>query len=121
MPGEVGNLSRLHCRVGELAYEQSLTLTQLADAVGIDVVNLSVFKNDRAKAIRFSTLIDCDASAASLAICSPCGRWNPEPAGCCAAHPCPLFACRTVCTWRIGVDDYPGYDLLKGRDVVHTR
>lgn len=61
MPGEV-NLSRLHCRVGELAHEQSLTLTQLADAVGISVVNLSVLKNDRAKAIRFSTLIAlCDA------------------------------------------------------------
>jgi len=33
-----------------------MTLTQLSDAVGVSVVNLSVLKNDRARAIRFSTL-----------------------------------------------------------------
>jgi putative transcriptional regulator len=39
-----------------------MTLTELADAVGITIVNLSVLKNDRAKAIRFSTLTAiCDA------------------------------------------------------------
>ncbi len=39
-----------------------MTLTELADSVGITVINLSVLKNDRAKAIRFSTLTAiCDA------------------------------------------------------------
>ena len=33
-----------------------MTLQALADAVGVTVVNLSVLKNNRGKAIRFSTL-----------------------------------------------------------------
>lgn len=33
-----------------------MTLRELADRVGVTVVNLSVLKNDRAKAVRFSTL-----------------------------------------------------------------
>ena len=61
MPAEE-DLSRLHCRVGELAAERGLTLTELAERVGISLVNLSVLKNDRARAIRFTTLIAlCDA------------------------------------------------------------
>lgn len=39
-----------------------MTLTELAAKVGVTVVNLSVLKNDRARAIRFSTLTAiCDA------------------------------------------------------------
>ena len=39
-----------------------LTLTELASRVGMSLVNLSVLKNDRARAIRFSTLTAiCDA------------------------------------------------------------
>jgi putative transcriptional regulator len=33
-----------------------MTLTELSGRVGVSLVNLSVLKNDRAKAIRFSTL-----------------------------------------------------------------
>ena len=45
----------------ELA-RRRMTLTELADRVGITVANLSVLKNDRARAIRFSTLTAiCDA------------------------------------------------------------
>lgn len=56
------DLARLHCRVGELAESRGYTLKDLAERVGISIVNLSVLKNDRAKAIRFSTLIAlCDA------------------------------------------------------------
>jgi putative transcriptional regulator len=33
-----------------------MTLTELSKRVGVSLVNLSVLKNDRAKAIRFSTL-----------------------------------------------------------------
>ena len=36
--------------------QRGMTLKQLADEVGITVVNLSVLKNGRARAIRFSTL-----------------------------------------------------------------
>ena len=35
---------------------RSMTLTELADRVGITIANLSILKNGRAKAIRFSTL-----------------------------------------------------------------
>ena len=39
-----------------------MTLTDLAERVGVSVVNLSVLKNDRARAVRFSTLTAiCDA------------------------------------------------------------
>jgi putative transcriptional regulator len=40
----------------ELLAARGMTLTQLAERVGVTVVNLSVLKNGRAKAIRFSTL-----------------------------------------------------------------
>jgi putative transcriptional regulator len=40
----------------ELLEAKGLTLAQLADMVDVTVVNLSVLKNGRAKAIRFSTL-----------------------------------------------------------------
>jgi len=39
-----------------LLAERGMTLTELADRVGVTVVNLSVLKNGRAKAVRFSTL-----------------------------------------------------------------
>jgi putative transcriptional regulator len=40
----------------ELLEAQGLTLTQLAELVDVTVVNLSVLKNGRARAVRFSTL-----------------------------------------------------------------
>jgi putative transcriptional regulator len=40
----------------ELLESRGLTLTELASRVDITLVNLSVLKNNRAKAIRFSTL-----------------------------------------------------------------
>lgn len=55
------DLQRVHCHLDDLLEARSMTLTELADAVGITIVNLSVLKNDRAKAIRFSTLTSiCD-------------------------------------------------------------
>lgn len=46
----------VHCRLTELLAERGLTVTQLSALVGVSPVNLSVLKNDRAKAIRFTTL-----------------------------------------------------------------
>ena len=40
----------------KLLEERGMTLTELAEQVGVTLVNLSILKNDRAKAIRFSTL-----------------------------------------------------------------
>ncbi|WP_457077057.1 MULTISPECIES: helix-turn-helix domain-containing protein [unclassified Modestobacter] len=53
---------RVVCHLDELLADRGLTLTELAERVGVTVVNLSVLKNDRARAIRFSTLTAiCDA------------------------------------------------------------
>jgi putative transcriptional regulator len=53
---------RIHCRLDELLAERGMTLTHLSELVGVSIVNLSVLKNDRARAIRFSTLTAiCDA------------------------------------------------------------
>lgn len=57
---------RIHCRLDELLAERGMTLTRLSELVGVSLVNLSVLKNDRARAIRFSTLtaicdvLDCE-------------------------------------------------------------
>lgn len=50
------DLTGIHCRLDELLAERGMTLTRLSELVNISIVNLSVLKNDRAKAIRFSTL-----------------------------------------------------------------
>lgn len=45
---------RLH--LDELLAQRGMTLTELSARVGITIVNLSILKNGRARAIRFSTL-----------------------------------------------------------------
>lgn len=51
---------RLH--LDELLSLRNMTLTELSARVGITIVNLSILKNGRARAIRFSTLARlCDA------------------------------------------------------------
>jgi putative transcriptional regulator len=53
---------RIVCRLDELLAARGMTLTALADRIGVTIVNLSVLKNQHAKAIRFSTLTAiCDA------------------------------------------------------------
>ena len=53
---------RVVVHLDTLLEERGLTLTELANRVGITVVNLSILKNGRAKAIRFNTLTAiCDA------------------------------------------------------------
>ena len=64
MPPEESHAIR--CRLDDLLAERGMTLTELSERVGVSVVNLSVLKNDRARAIRFSTLtavcqaLDCE-------------------------------------------------------------
>lgn len=42
--------------LGSHLEKSGITLTELASRVGITLVNLSILRNNRAKAIRFSTL-----------------------------------------------------------------
>jgi putative transcriptional regulator len=56
----------IHCRLDELLEKRGMTLTRLGELVGVSIVNLSILKNDRARAIRYSTLaaicaaLDCE-------------------------------------------------------------
>lgn len=65
-PADDDEETGIHCRLDELLVERDLTLTRLSELVGVSIVNLSVLKNDRARAIRFSTLkaicaaLDCE-------------------------------------------------------------
>ncbi len=54
MPSDAEHGISIH--LDELLERRKMTLTELADKVDITVVNLSVLKNGRARAIRFSTL-----------------------------------------------------------------
>jgi putative transcriptional regulator len=40
----------------EVLAARGMTLTELSELVGVTIVNLSILKNGRARAIRFSTL-----------------------------------------------------------------
>ena len=53
---------RITVHLDRLLEEQGMTLTELAARANITIVNLSVLKNGRARAIRFSTLTSlCEA------------------------------------------------------------
>ena len=54
-------------KLDDLLHDRRMTLTELADRVGITIVNLSILKTGKARAIRFSTL---DAICAALS-CQP--------------------------------------------------
>ncbi|HEX7744257.1 MAG TPA: helix-turn-helix transcriptional regulator [Micromonosporaceae bacterium] len=61
---EPGHRVRVH--LDRLLAARGMTLVELSERVGVSVVNLSVLKNGRARAIRFSTLTAvCDALGCS--------------------------------------------------------
>ena len=54
-------------KLDDVLYARRITLTELAERVGITIVNLSILKTGKARAIRFSTL---DAICTALS-CQP--------------------------------------------------
>ncbi|WP_404479701.1 helix-turn-helix domain-containing protein [Novosphingobium sp. BL-52-GroH] len=52
--GEEG--ANIVVRLDDLLHERRMTLTELAERIGITLANLSILKTGKAKAIRFSTL-----------------------------------------------------------------
>ena len=54
MPAEEEGAIDVH--LDELLAARGMTLSQLSERVGVTIVNLSILKNGRARAIRFSTL-----------------------------------------------------------------
>lgn len=67
-PSEPTEGHHIVCTLDEVLQERGMTLTELSERVGVTLVNLSVLKNNRAKAVRFSTLtaiceaLQCDVS-----------------------------------------------------------
>mgnify|MGYP000947397723 FL=1 len=57
---------RITCHLDDLLAARGVTLAALSEKVGITVVNLSILKNNRARAVRFNTLtalceaLDCE-------------------------------------------------------------
>uniref|UniRef100_A0AAU2VU81 Helix-turn-helix transcriptional regulator n=1 Tax=Streptomyces sp. NBC_00008 TaxID=2903610 RepID=A0AAU2VU81_9ACTN len=74
MPEDEIHSIRIH--LDRLLVERGMTLTELSAQVGITVVNLSVLKNGRAKAIRFSTL----SRICEILGCQPGDLITHEPA-----------------------------------------
>ncbi|NYF97014.1 helix-turn-helix domain-containing protein [Janibacter cremeus] len=53
---------RVRCHLDELLEAKGMTVTELSRRIGITHANLSALKNNRGRAIRFSTLTAlCDA------------------------------------------------------------
>ena len=46
----------IRIKLDQLLLDRKLTLTELAERIGITIANLSILKTNKAKAIRFSTL-----------------------------------------------------------------
>ena len=66
-------------KLDDLLHDRRMTLTELADRIGLTLANLSILKTGKARAIRFSTL---EAICQALA-CQPGDllRFEPDPGG----------------------------------------
>jgi len=75
--GADGAKAPIAVRLDDLLADRGMTLTELAGRVGITIVNLSVLKNGRARAIRFTTL----ASLCEVLGCQPGDLLSYQPDG----------------------------------------
>jgi putative transcriptional regulator len=68
----------INVKLDDLLHDRRMTLTDLADRIGMALANLSILKTGKARAIRFSTL---DAICEALS-CQPGDilRFEPEQA-----------------------------------------
>jgi putative transcriptional regulator len=62
----------IRVKLDDMLHARRMTLTELADRVGITIVNLSILKTGKARAIRFATL---DAICVALE-CQPGTDWK---------------------------------------------
>jgi putative transcriptional regulator len=65
-------------KLDDLLHDRRMTLTELADRIGMALANLSILKTGKARAIRFSTL----AAICEVLSCQPGDllRFEPEQA-----------------------------------------
>lgn len=64
---KTASIPQISVHLDRLLAEREMTLTELSERVGISQVNLSILKNGRAKAVRFSTL----AAVCAVLDCQP--------------------------------------------------
>jgi putative transcriptional regulator len=75
--GRAGDVGAIRVRLDEMLARRGLTLTELSAQVDVTVVNLSILKNGRARAIRFSTMARlCEALR-----CQPGDLLSYDPPG----------------------------------------
>lgn len=76
MPAEA-DVTAITVHLDDLLEAQGMTLTELADRVGLTLANLSILKTGKARAIRFTTL----ASLCAELQCQPGDllRFEPQP------------------------------------------
>ena len=62
-------------KLDDLLHARRMTLTELADRIGITLANLSILKTGKARAIRFSTL----EAICEVLGCQPGDRLESQP------------------------------------------
>ena len=77
-------------KLDDILHDRRMTLTELADQIGMALANLSILKTGKARAIRFSTL---DAICEALA-CQPGDILQFEPEQATRARPVKRTASR---------------------------
>jgi putative transcriptional regulator len=75
----------IRVRLDRLLLERRMSLTELADRVGVTIANLSILKTGKARAIRFSTLAslcrELDCQPGDLVVYEPGPAGEPEEDG----------------------------------------
>jgi putative transcriptional regulator len=72
----------IRVQLDRVLFERRMSLTELADRVGVTIANLSILKTGKARAVRFSTLIalcrELDCQPGDLLIYEPGPAEEPE-------------------------------------------
>lgn len=72
----------IRVQLDKVLFERRMSLTELADRVGVTIANLSILKTGKARAVRFSTLAalcrELDCQPGDLLTYEPGGADEPD-------------------------------------------
>jgi putative transcriptional regulator len=72
----------IRVQLDRVLFERRMSLTELADRVGVTIANLSILKTGKARAVRFSTLValcrELDCQPGDLLVYEPGPAEEPE-------------------------------------------
>jgi putative transcriptional regulator len=75
----------IRVQLDKVLFERRMSLTELADRVGVTIANLSILKTGKARAVRFSTLAalcrELDCQPGELLVYEPGPSDEPEDEG----------------------------------------